>query len=326
MVAMIVEIATSRRLSFDDGSPVRAASGIARLGDAWLVVQDDATHVAHYTEQSITALRVFDAVDGHDVFSEARGTKHLKPDLEAACELDVDGRPAVLVLGSGSTARRMRGALVTMTDAGPHVAVADLGSLYERARRQLDVANADVNFEGACCVDGSLRWFNRGNPGAGAPSASVDIDLADLVDVFRRGRSAGSVRVSMPRRYDLGRVGGVDLTVTDAVALPCGRVLVCGAAEDTPNTIDDGPVVGSVLAVLDGESVERIAPIPRVDRDVAKVEGLALIHHGERRSRVLAVVDSDDPGAASFLLELRIDWSPDRADGIEGANRHEACE
>ncbi|WP_448638191.1 hypothetical protein [Geodermatophilus sp. URMC 63] len=35
-----------RALRFDDGTPVRAASGIAPFGDGWLMAQDDATSAA----------------------------------------------------------------------------------------------------------------------------------------------------------------------------------------------------------------------------------------------------------------------------------------
>ena len=48
-------------------------------------------------------------VEGLDTFEEASGTKALKPDLEAAVALPGG---AVLALGSGSTAARMRSVLV----------------------------------------------------------------------------------------------------------------------------------------------------------------------------------------------------------------------
>ena len=98
-----------RALRFDDGTPVRAASGIAPLGDGWLIAQDDATHAAWRLGSAVTPVRLLPPVEGLDVFSEAEGTKHLKPDLEVACPAEVDGEPAVLLLGSGSTRRRMRG-------------------------------------------------------------------------------------------------------------------------------------------------------------------------------------------------------------------------
>src|SRR5689334_19412677 len=96
-------------LIFDDGSPVRAASAVAPFGDGWLIAQDDATHAAWRRPGSTVPVRVIDPVEGFDVFSSAAGTKHLKPDFEAAFGVG-DG---VLLLGSGSTPARMRASLVT---------------------------------------------------------------------------------------------------------------------------------------------------------------------------------------------------------------------
>ena len=78
-------------LRIGDGTPVRAASAVARLGDGWLVAQDDSTHGAWWRSGALDRVRIFAPVEGHDVFDEAAGTKHLKPDLEAACEVAVDG-------------------------------------------------------------------------------------------------------------------------------------------------------------------------------------------------------------------------------------------
>src|SRR5688500_4221595 len=121
-----------RALRFDDGTPVRAASGIAPLADGWLIAQDDATHAAWRHGDAVTPVRLLPPVEGLDVFSEAAGTKHLKPDLEVACPADADGEPAVVLLGSGSTRRRMRGVVVRLGDAGPVALDGDLGTLYER--------------------------------------------------------------------------------------------------------------------------------------------------------------------------------------------------
>ena len=101
---MRVEVVDSGLLRFADGTPVRAASAIAPYGDGWLIGQDDATHACWWRDGVGTPVRVLPAVDGHEVFSEATGTKELKPDLEAA--VAVDG--GVLMLGSGSTPARMR--------------------------------------------------------------------------------------------------------------------------------------------------------------------------------------------------------------------------
>ncbi len=304
---MQAEVESVRTLSFDDGRPVRAASAIAPFGDGWLIGQDDSTFAAWSRQGSITPLRVLPPVEGHDVFSERDGTKKLKPDLEAACEVLVDGAPAVLLMGSGSSPARMRAVLVRR-DEPPTVAAADLSPLYALVAEALGIEVALLNFEGACRVGESLRWFNRGNLSAGLSSASVDLDLATLTAAVLGRGDAGAVRVGRVQEYELGEVEGVGLAVTDAVALPDGRILLSTAAEDTPNAVDDGPVVATALALVDDTAVLAVAPLPEVDGQPHKVEGLVVLKTLADGVRLLAVVDGDDPDAPSPELVLRVRW------------------
>jgi hypothetical protein len=296
-----------RRLRFDDGTPVTAASAIAPLGQGWLIAQDDATSVAWHVGGSVRPVRVLPPVEELDRFSEQAGTKALKPDLEVACPASVGRDPAVLLLGSGSTARRMRGVLLRLVDGEPVPTAADLTPLYERVASALGVSMEQLNLEGAGRHGDRVRWFNRGNLAAGVPSASVDVSLAALVDAVLGGSDAGAVAVDAVRTYDLGAVDGVGLAVTDAVALPDGRVLVSAAAEDTPNAVDDGPVVATALALLDGETVVALTRVPEERGVVHKIEGLALREADGATVHLLAVVDDDDPAAPSAELDLRVE-------------------
>ena len=294
-----------RALRFDDGTPVTAASGIAPLGDGWLIAQDDATSAAWRRTGSVTSVRVLPPVEGHDTFSEARGTKGLKPDLEVACPAEVDGEPAVLLLGSGSAPRRMRGVLVRLEDGQPVVQAAGLDRLYQRVAECLGLPMDQLNLEGASRHGDVVRWFNRGNLAAGVCSSSVEVPLAAMVAAVLGRDGAASVPVTLPRHYELGEVDGVGLAVTDAIALPDGRLLLSAAAEDTPNAVDDGPVVATALALVDGDEVLAVAPIPEVDGHVHKVEGLALRSVRDGQVHLLAVVDDDDPEKPSSEIDLR---------------------
>jgi hypothetical protein len=286
-------------LRFSDGAPVRAASAIAPYADGWLVGQDDATHACWWRGGVGTPVRVFPAVDGHEVFSEATGTKDLKPDLEAAVGV-ADG---VLMLGSGSTAARMRGAwLVPGCDA----VVGDLSRLYTTVADLLSVAAEELNLEGACVVGDRLRWFQRGLPAAGVPTASVDVDLQAVLDVVGGAGDGSHVEVAEVRHYELESPEGLPLAITDAVSLPDGRILVSAAAEDSPNAYDDGPVLGSALALLDDHTVLAAVSLPEPDGRIAKVEGLAVLAWDDRGGRVLATVDADDPEAPSAVLTLDV--------------------
>jgi hypothetical protein len=302
--ALDIDLVSALALRFDDGAPVRAASGITAFEDGWLVVSDDATHAALWTERGIEPLRLLPAVAGHEVFDDASGTKRLKPDLEAACRVQVDGDDAALLLGSGSLPNRMRAVLVTEGDH--RVDVADLEPLYRRVAGVLDLPLEVLNLEGACVVGDALRWFQRGNAHQRVLSASVDVDLAALLDALLGRAPAGAVPVSAPRTYDLANGGGADLAVTDAVALPGGEVLVVAVAEDTMNAVDDGPVTAAGLFVLDGDQVVAAGALPAGSRGPHKVEGLAVAASDPDTLRLVAVVDADDPEAASTALELLI--------------------
>jgi len=295
---MRVDVTGTTPLRFSDGAPVRAASGVAAYAGGWLVVQDDATHGCLWKSGAGRAVRLVPQVDGHDTFDEASGTKALKPDLEAVVALRDGG---VLALGSGSTPARMRAVLVSSSG---HTIVGELGPVYARVGEALGVPPDQLNLEGACVLGDVLRWFQRGLPSAGAPSSSVDLPLRPLLAAASGGPM--EVPVLAVQTYDLGSVEGVGLAVTDAVALDDGRVLVSAAAEDSPTTYDDGPVVGSALALLDGDRLVGAVDLPLLDGTVAKVEGLALGAHHGAPIELVAVVDADDPAVPSLLLELAV--------------------
>lgn len=303
----MIEIDRVAPLVFDDGTQVRSASAIAALGDGWLIAQDDATHAAWLRGTSILPVRLVPPIEGHDVFSEAAGTKHLKPDLEAACAVrSPDGAPSALLLGSGSKPARMRGIVVGLHDDGPEAVAGDLDDLYARVASAMGIELACVNLEGACCLGDRMRWFQRGNRMAGVPNASVDVEVAALLRAITGDGPLDAVVVDDSRVYELVAVDGVGLAITDAVALPDGRVLVSAAAEDTPNAYDDGPVVASALALLDDERVMEVWPLPEVAGEVQKVEGLAIRGVDGDEVTLLAVIDADAPETASTSLELRV--------------------
>ena len=162
-----VDVEAVRRRHFDDGSGVRAASGVAPLGDGWLVAQDDAPHAAWLREGRVERVRVVPSIPGHDVFSSDAGTTHLKPDLEAACPVEHDGQPGVLQLGSGCTPARCGPRVVPLDpvpldpvplDPEPVVVLAELGPLYARVAEGLQLPPEDLDLEGASRLGTTLRW------------------------------------------------------------------------------------------------------------------------------------------------------------------------
>ncbi len=305
-LVMDVEMLDAERLRFRDGAPVRAASAVVPFGDGHLVVSDDATRAAWFRDGTATRVRLLPPVGGHDVFDEASGTKHLKPDLETACQVEVGGAPAVLVMGSGSSPARMQWCLLRLEDGRPRAVVADMAQVYAAAAAALAVDLELLNLEGACIIGNTLRWFHRGLPSAGMPSGSVHIDVRTAVAATLGDLDAAEVTATRPVHYDLGAVGGVGLAITDVVALPGGDLIASAAAEDSPDPRDDGPVVASALARIRGDHVQEVVPLPRLDGSVIKVEGLMVLDADEGQTSLYAVTDVDDPDAASWATRLRV--------------------
>lgn len=296
-------------LTFASGAPVRAASAVTRLHDHWVIAQDDATHAAVWRGGPAEPLRLFPSIQGADTFSAADGTKRLKPDVESACTLPVTGSEGALLLGSGSLDTRMRAALVTRGRDGWQVTAAELAPLYERVADALGIAMDLLNLEGACLVGSALRWFQRGHA-AGAASAAVDVAFPALLAAVTGDGSSDAVAVTAAATYDLGEVAGVPLAITDAAALPDGRIVVSAAAEDAPDPVADGPIVGSAIALIDHHGVVDVMQLPRApDGPVWKVEGLGFRSMTGNRIRLLAVVDQDDPDESSVALSMSLDLS-----------------
>lgn len=289
---MRVEVRTTRTLVFDDGSPVRAASALVAYADGWLIAQDDSTLGALWRGEGVVPVRLLDPIEGLDSFSPDEGTKHLKPDLESACVLP-DG--TTIVLGSGSTSARRRGIALR----GEARRVDDLTALYDRAAAALAVPDDVLNLEGVCVVGDHLRWFHRGLPAGGWPSASIDLPLHGPLS---------DARPTNVLHYDLGAFDDVGLAITDAVTLGDGRVLVCAAAEDSISAYDDGPVVGSALVLLDGDAVVDSVELPLLFGRISKVEGLALVAEEASQISLMATIDADDPDSPSPMVELDLHW------------------
>lgn len=301
-----IEVLSVERLRFDDGAPVRAASAVVPFAGGFLVVPDDATHAAWFRGSSVSAVRLLPPTGGHELFSDATGTKHLKPDLEAACDLTGEDGPAALIMGSGSSPARMRWVLLQLEHGEPRPHVADMTPLYARVAESLSLRPEELNLEGACVVGDVLRWYQRGLPSAGLPSGSVDLDLRTAVAAVLGQVEPSTVTVTGPRTYDLGAAAGVGLAITDVVTLDDGTLIASAAAEDSPNPRDDGPVVASCLVRLDDTVVTDVVPLPPVEGGVIKVEGLMVLEGDQDGALLLAVADVDNADAASLATRVRV--------------------
>jgi len=297
--------------ALDRPAHVRSASGVVRAGGRVAVIQDDANFVAladPATGQA-RAITLPAGEAGLRQFDDVRGNKRFKLDLES-CVMVEDGNGGTLIaFGSGSTPLREK--IVTVhgiASPSADVRVVDASALYAALRAETDFSGSELNVEGAAMTGRLLRLFNRGN---GAPhgqlqpvNATCDVDLAAFLAFLADPSTAPPPPLRDVVQYDLGAIDGLPLTFTDA-AERAGDLLYAAAAEASPDATRDGPVAGCAIGIIrGGEARYAVVEDARADRYAGKIEGI--LPHPDDPTRLHAVIDRDDPGAASELLEVEL--------------------
>lgn len=285
---LVATHAPSMRARILDITPlheVRAGSAVVWADDRLLVVQDDATSAFWIDPVTGVATRLILEGDGAPL------SKADKPDYEAAF---VGFGGTIYIVGSGSSPKRRRVARFDpWSAAGTAIEHFDCPRLFDA----LAAALGDTpNIEGAVLLQGTVRLFHRG--AGGRPSATADVPLGAL--------EGGPAAVRDVIRHDLGAVNGVALTFTDAA--PIGRrdaILYLAVAEDTPNAIDDGPIVGAAVGVIEaGAARYALLEEPDGSPSLRKIEGVA-IDAGSNRG--FLVTDPDDPNCPAELCRFMIE-------------------
>lgn len=273
-------------------SHIRAASGIAFVGDRLIVVQDDVAFLGERRGDRVDAIALPYAPGGRRRFEAALGNKHEKLDLEACIAIEGE----LWAFGSGSL-RGVRDRICRVAFDGAPVLV-EATPLYDALRGAVGGA---LNLEGVARMGDELWMCHRGNTGPRDPGpAIVRLSLAEVRAVLEGARVAP--RPLAVDRYDLGEIAGCRYGFTDAIAHG-DRVFYLAAAEASADAIGDGPALGSRLGVICGGAV-RDAPLVGPDGLPIKAEALAFdpVH----AARAWLAVDPDDPDRPSPLYEASL--------------------
>ncbi|MFO0553418.1 MAG: hypothetical protein U0271_33860 [Polyangiaceae bacterium] len=287
---------------------VRSASGAVFFRGELALAQDDAAAVAFVDVASGTARAVLlpAGPGGRRRFDDELGNKHDKHDWEAVCVLELAGAPELVLFGSGSADARNVAMIVERTERGPSRLV-DLTQLYAVLRAAPALGGGELNVEGVHASDASMFFVCRGNgllpSGERVPNLLFEIALADF-SAFVEGGPVPALH--SVRALDLGALGPADrpvpLSITDVTRWRApGALLFAAAAEDSPDATRDGVVLGSVLAVLAGDTLE-VIDVPT--SHPVKIEGVTL--DPQRPDHVFAVTDPDNPHAPAKLLEIEL--------------------
>jgi hypothetical protein len=302
--------------SIDRPAHVRAGSSVAWVPGGLALVQDDANFIAVVDPRDACARAITlpPGTEGRRQFDDRRGNKAHKLDLEACVSADTNDGVLFIALGSGSTQRREQVVLVRGWESGRlGVEMAHVPRLYDTLRREHAFAGSELNVEGAVHLGDCIRLFGRGNgairAGVQPVNAACDLDWPAFLTHLRSPDRAPPPKPTNVVRYELGTIGGVPLSFTDA-AVRRDSILFSATAEESPDVTRDGRVTGSAIGVIDRAGRTRWTTL--VDESgvpfAGKVEGLVAARDAD--DHIYVVVDADDPDAASILctVGLRGGW------------------
>jgi len=305
-----------------DGRPrhVRAGSGLNWVAGKLAVLQDDALFIGLVDPVSgaVTSIALPPDAAGHRLYHGKQG-KARKPDFECSVVYRDAGEDVLVAFGSGSTTSRERVAVVrsagAWTERQHNVSTVPAPAFYTGLREDEAFSGSELNIEGSVLVGGTrLVLFQRGN---GAPrgelapvNSTCEISWLALWGYLNAAGRADPPRPQVIVNYDLGSIGKVKLTFTDATSTPApGVILYVAGAEDSPNTYLDGEVVGTGLGVISGDSVQWGHLFDEQGECLKeKVEGIAV--QPTFPDRAYICIDPDDASRPTELceIELRGPW------------------
>jgi len=290
--------------AFDRPAHVRAGSSLAWFQGRLAVIQDDANFIAFVDPASgqVDALPLPEGEGGLRQFDALRGNKGFKLDLEACFCAPLAVGEVLVALGSGSAERRDN---VAWVGSDGQARLLEAGGLYRRLRAERAFSGSEMNIEAAAFLGEVVRLFNRGNgawrDGVAPCNASCDIPWPEFHAYLQDPARHPVPSLLNITHYELGEIGGVGLSFTDAVATAAG-LFYTAAAESSPDAITDGAVAGSAIGRLDGlEGGHWIELRDQAGRLVLdKIEGIC---PAREEGRFYLVVDADDPTRPSLLCE-----------------------
>lgn len=270
---------------------IHAASGLVKRDENFYVIADDSFSLATFSLDKAISPRFKKLIPG-ELPSDFRERKKLKPDWEALMLLPLpEGKQGLLVVPSGSKAKRQLGILTEFKNDLEVIQQIDFSLLYKK----LEAHFAELNIEGAVIFGDKIKIFQRGN-GLAGKNAVIDLDL---VQVTQELLSDGKVKpecILNITEYELGTLQNVNLSFTDACTCS-GNLFFLAAAEAGKSTYEDGQYIGAILGRMNSEGVIT----ERFELDCPfKPEGL-WIEKESGKFKIYIVTDADDSELESSL-------------------------
>ncbi|WP_244554755.1 DUF6929 family protein [Pontibacter indicus] len=291
-----------------------SASGLEMLGDNYYVVGDDSPFLYGLDKnfQIVSREAIFDTTG----FENGRIDKAEKVDLEGITLLQHQGKPYLLMMGSGSAPARRKAYLynicgddICREGAGKEGArTIDLDNLYTQIEEQVGLEEGSLNIEGVAAGHGKLYLLQRAI--ATGQNVLVSYRLADFIPYL-----LGEANTNLPQPelsyFRLPVLKNLQAGFSGAYVYD-DKLFFTASLEDTNDAYNDGEVLGSYIGYIPFSWVGKqdtlqipATVISQADGNpyTGKAESL-VVQKREGKGRYRMIVVSDDDQGGSELLEL----------------------
>ena len=279
---------------------VPSGSALAIHNDTVYIIGDDATGVYTLNLEDYSYQKI--AIPGF-LYSEYREPKDTKRDFEAAGIIEWQNSKYLCAFGSGSKKNLRDSLLLFNLDDHNNQRIFSLSGFYSELQRQTATDPTHWNVEGATVVGGNLVVCNRGN------NMIILVRLQEFLEYLLDNKSAfpqiAFHRVKLPVIENReARFSGI-CTLSDSL------LLFCASVEDTPDWIQDGPVMGSYIGVYSILKNELVVSHLLKDKEgrilKEKIESIDVLNQEKGTINLLAIADNDNGSSKLFRLNLRWD-------------------
>jgi hypothetical protein len=287
-----------------------SASGIERVGDAYYIVGDDSPYLYQLDEQFKLVERhvLFDTAD----FATGRIPKLVKPDLESMAHFKYGRDEMLLLLGSGSSEVRNRAFLVNLTE-GMQVQELDFTRFHTFLKRVIGLAeDGELNLEGFA-MDDTYTYIMQRTLGKGA-NVLFRFNTNDFKGFVMNNRDLPAAVVY---HFTLPELEKYQAGFSGAYAFE-DKLFFTASVESTPNAIEDGEVLGSVVGMIELKALyyatdpTKPLQVPAVqlmnsDESIYTGKAESLVVRGGKDGIYDVVVVTDDDHGGSELLEIQLE-------------------
>lgn len=297
---------------------IPSASAVEVVNGNIYIVGDDSSflYVLKYDLSLLAEVPLYKAKT--ERIDSNRIAKHKKADLECMAKLSINGYDHLLILGSGAESPRRDVAflvkLPTPYNRKHLVWEISLVKWYSFLRMNDSVTGPSgvLNFEGAASTDTHLYIFNREN------NSTLRFDMPEFVE-FIQGHT-DSIPFPTVIQTELPQINGFRAGISGADYFD-NTFFFTAAAEDTPNAVDDGAIIGSAIGILSFEGEEKargkitdgfmghvsnFTAIPEIENRALKVESVS-VYEKENETTYIAIAVSDDDKGGSDILMLQLE-------------------